>query len=89
MQFPRVALEKEYKVRETALFREDNLFMSVEGVTEIEDEAFEVVHIEDFHPIPSKPTQLLSLYFRMDRDVGQVERQIYDAFTLLGDVGGL
>ena len=63
--------------------------MSVEGVTEIEEEAFEVVHIEDFHPIPKKPTQLLSLYYRMDRDLGHVERAVYDVFTLLGDVGGL
>ena len=55
MRFPHHALEKEYKVKETALFREDSLFMAVNGLTQIEDEAFEIVHTEDFHPIPSYP----------------------------------
>ena len=82
-------LEKEYKISETALFREDGLFMAVNGITQIEDEAFEIVHTEDIHPIPAWPTELLVLKYWMDRDLGKVERSVYNTFMLLGDVGGL
>ena len=89
MRFPHRALEKEYKVKETALFREDSLFMAVNGITQIEDEAFEVVHTEDFYPIPRTPTELISLSYYVDRDLEKVERAVYNTFMLLGDVGGL
>ena len=63
--------------------------MAVNGITEIEDEAFEVVHTEDFHPIPTRPTELLVLNYWVDRDLVKVQRAVYDTFMLLGDVGGL
>ena len=63
--------------------------MAVNGITQIEDEAFEIVHTEDFHPIPYFGTELLTLNYFVDRDLGKVERAVYNTFMLLGDVGGL
>ena len=63
--------------------------MAVEGITQIEEEAFEMVHTEDFHPIPKSPTELLVLQYWMDRDLLKVNRDVYNTFMLLGDVGGL
>ena len=63
--------------------------MAINGITQIEDEAFEIVHTEDIHPIPTNPKSLLLLHYWMDRDLGKVERSVYNTFMLLGDVGGL
>ena len=63
--------------------------MAVNGVTEIENESFEIVHDYDLHSIPYDPTILLSLNYRMDRDLYKVDRAVYNSFMLLGDVGGL
>ena len=63
--------------------------MAINGITQIEDEAFEIVHTEDLHPIPKDPLELLVLRYWMDRDLGKVERSVYNTFMLLGDVGGL
>ena len=63
--------------------------MAVNGITQIENEAFEIEHTADHYPIPASPTDLLFLTYWVERDLGKVERSVYNTFMLLGDVGGL
>ena len=77
-----------YSVKETELSREDSIFMSIASVTEIEEKAFQIEKTDSIN-YAYKPNARLELTLNMNRDVVAIQRQVYNLFMLLGNVGGL
>ena len=74
-------------VKETRLVREDNLFMPLEALTEVEEEFFSIEVGKTSSRTDSFHTRY-QLEFYFDHDVTQIERVVYNSFMLLGDIGG-
>ena len=74
-------------VKETQLVREDNLLMSIQALTEVEEEFFSIEYGQKTSRTDSFNTRY-QLEFYFDHDVTKIERVVYNSFMLLGDIGG-
>ena len=68
IRFPTRPTTQIYKVKETELKREDNIFMSIESVTEIEENAFQLEYSHSINKVHRKQTRL-GIEIQMNRDV--------------------
>ena len=76
-------------VQERYLEREDSLFIEITGLTTEHDVFFDLVEVGQSPRILSGSNSRLSFQFTVDNNVTSIERQVYNSFMLLGDVGGL
>lgn len=75
-------------VQEQELEREDSLWMAITGLTTHNDVFFDLVETSQESRL-AYPNERLAFTFVVDNDVIQIEREVYNSFMLLGDVGGL
>ena len=86
---PKVSKTVVYSVQLTEIMREDSLLMALEGITDIEESFFNVVHLKDLDRILTyESSARLQIAIELSDEVTLVERHVYNSFMLLGDVGG-
>ena len=87
-EIPTHSVKRNIRVEESILERDDNQFMSINGVTDDEDTFFTLKKWSDGTRTDAFHTRLL-LSYSMSLDAQKITRNVYNFFTLLGDVGGL
>ena len=69
--------------------REDNLLMALEGITDKDETFFSISHEKNYDRVTSRQfTSRLEIVIALDDEVTLIERNVYNTFMLLGDVGG-
>ena len=64
--------------------------MALTGITEKEENLFELIYTKDADRILThEENTRLQIVIELTDEVILIERQVYNLFTLLGDVGGL
>ena len=76
------------RVQVTELSREDNLLMAINGLTSVEEPYFDIIQDQMYNQGLSDFNRRLQIDFTLDPRVTIMERQVYNVFMLLGDVGG-
>ena len=71
----------------TELNREDNLLMSLSGITDKSETFLDVVH-DSLVFRPYDYNVRLSYEIFIDLNLRTIDRQVYNAFVLFGDIGG-
>ena len=71
----------------TELNREDNLLMSLSGITDKSETFLDVVH-DSIVFRPYEYNVRLSYEIFIDLNLRTIDRQVYNAFVLFGDIGG-
>ena len=87
-QFPRTQTRYKMKVQQTAVQKEDNLFLAINGITDKEEKGF-ITELHEKEYSSSDRYVRLEVIFEMNKDLLQIERSVYNIFMLLGDIGGL
>ena len=77
----------ELEIQETVLHREDNAVMNIYGVTQEQDIFYEIKKASDVSQNAYYRTRF-ELRIKMNKDTTIIHRNIYNVFTLLGDIGG-
>ena len=89
MSIPRQARTSIYYVRLAELVREDNLLMALDGITDKDDTFFSISHRKDLDRVSSRNFfSRVEIVLGLDDEVTLIERNVYNTFMLLGDVGG-
>ena len=66
------------------------MFMALTGITEKVENLFELIYTKDADRILTQEENTrLQIVIELTDEVILIERQVYNLFTLLGDVGGL
>lgn len=87
---PNLQESRTFAIKQSILERDDNLMIAIESVTVKEEEFFDFIE----RPMRSRPTLIpdynskLRLEFSLSSDANFIQRDVYNSFMLLGDIGG-
>ena len=69
--------------------REDNLLMQINNLTEVEEPFFQIEQETVYNTGFTQFNRRLQVDLNLDAEVTLINREVYNLFMLLGDVGGL
>ena len=69
--------------------REDNLLMQINNLTEVEEPFFQIEQETVYNTGFTQFNRRLQVDLHLDAEVTLINREVYNLFMLLGDVGGL
>ena len=86
---PKIQTKVNMVLKMSEVKREDNLLMQINNLTEVEEPFFQIEQETVYNTGFTQFNRRLQVDLNLDAEVTLINREVYNLFMLLGDVGGL